>query len=248
MAVTQAIPPHCGLGSGTQMALALAAGIRALEGLPPDTRNDAALLGRGHRSGLGAAFMTGGGLAVDGGKGTSRSPPPIVAHHAFPRVWRVILVLDPDVEGFHGEEEIAAFAGLPDFPESAIDEICRLVLMQVLPAIAENDIAGFGAAITVIQQRVGGHFASAQGGLFASRRVARTCKALASAGAHGIGQSSWGPTGFAFAPSAAAAATLVEAVTRDGLAEDVSIRIVAGRNHGAAIERSTRREKRPRTG
>ena len=234
--VEEAIPAHAGLGSGTQLALAVSTGLRALEGLAPDVAGDAARLGRGDRSGLGAAFVTGGGIAVDGGKGAPDMPPPIVATLPFPEEWRVILVADPRTEGFHGEHELEAFARLPAFPESGVATICRLVLMQALPAVAEHDLPAFGAAIATIQEMVGQHFAPAQGGVFTSPAVSGAISALAAAGAHGTGQSSWGPTGFCFAASAGEAARIVRSLPTE-LAEAVAIRIVKGRNHGASVER-----------
>ncbi|MEF2552113.1 beta-ribofuranosylaminobenzene 5'-phosphate synthase family protein [Aurantimonas sp. A2-1-M11] len=235
LTIQEAIPAHAGLGSGTQLALAVALALRTLEARPADIAGDAARLGRGNRSGLGAAFVTAGGVAVDGGKGNGGLPPPLIARLPFPEDWRVILVLDPGDEGFHGVDEVAAFATLPAFPEAQVGEICRLVLMQALPSLAETDIAGFGAAIGAIQQMVGRHFAPAQGGVFTSPAVSRACEALAAAGAHGIGQSSWGPTGFAFAPSAREAEQLVAAIGE--AATGLDIRIIAGRNHGASVER-----------
>ncbi len=242
MTIEEIIPAHAGLGSGTQLALAVAAGVRALEGFPTDYAGDATRLGRGNRSGLGAAFFNQGGLAVDGGKGTQDRPPPIVSRFAFPTDWRVILVLDPRNVGLHGPDEIAAFDALPPFPESETAEICRLVLMRTLPGLAEEDIAAFGASVATIQEMVGGHFAPAQGGVFTSPRVARACTFLAAAGAHGIGQSSWGPTGFAFAASVEEAERLVAAARAEGAANDLDIRIVVGRNLGASVERTSRRQ------
>jgi predicted sugar kinase len=75
-------------------------------------------------------------------------------------------------------------------------------------------------------------FRTAQGGVFTSRRVAHVIAQLEAAGASGIGQSSWGPTGFAFAPSQEAALAFVSAVEPDG----IQFRIVRGRNDGATIE------------
>ena len=51
--ISNAIPAHAGLGSGTQLALAIAAAFRRLARLPPDAREDARLLDRGARSGWG---------------------------------------------------------------------------------------------------------------------------------------------------------------------------------------------------
>ncbi|MEE2949712.1 MAG: beta-ribofuranosylaminobenzene 5'-phosphate synthase family protein [Pseudomonadota bacterium] len=232
-----AIPAHTGLGSGTQLALALACGLRKLEGLPLDIEGDAAALGRGKRSGLGASFLTRGGLAVDGGKGEEDSPPPVVARFDFPEDWRVILAFERDAAGIHGEAELEAFATLPRFSREAAGEISALTLMQVLPGVAEADITRFGEGIARIQTLVGSHFAPAQGGVFASSRVGRCMECLAELGAHGIGQSSWGPTGFAFAPDAETASHLKEQAEALGVAQGLDLRIVRGRNGGAAIDK-----------
>ena len=238
LALSDTIPSHAGLGSGTQLALAVATAVRAIEGLAPDPAGDAARLGRGNRSGLGAAFVSAGGVAVDGGKGPTDAPPPIIARLPFPDPWRVLLVLDPRTAGLHGDAELQAFAGLPAFPESGTAEICRLVLLEALPSLVEADLAGFGAAIGTIQLMVGSHFAPAQGGIFTSSAVARICAMLAAEGAHGIGQSSWGPTGFAFAASPEEANRLSRAVGDAVTQAGLTLRIVAGRNAGARIERS----------
>lgn len=236
LTVDSVIPPHAGLGSGTQLALAIACGLRRLEGLPLDPASDAALLGRGSRSGLGLAFVTGGGVAVDGGKGASELPPPLITRLDFPDAWRIVLAMDPRGAGFHGQAELDAFAALPPFPEAQAARICQLVLMRALPGLAEGDLPAFGAAITEIQQKVGAHFASAQGGVFTSERVGRACEWLAANGAHGIGQSSWGPTGFAFCDSEAAAERLVGRLVATGLGEGLDLRIARGRNHGIEID------------
>ncbi|MBO0902648.1 beta-ribofuranosylaminobenzene 5'-phosphate synthase family protein [Jiella sonneratiae] len=235
LTVDTVMPAHAGFGSGTQLALAVAGGLRRLEGLPPDPAADAALLGRGHRSGLGVAFVEGGGVAVDGGKGASEEPPPLIARLPFPEAWRVILVMDPRGAGFHGQAELDAFATLPPFPVEHAGRICRLVLMQALPGLAETDLHAFGSAIGEIQAMVGSHFAPAQGGVFTSPRVAAACGWLAANGAHGIGQSSWGPTGFAFAESRASAESLVARLAETGLAEALDVRVVGGRNRGIDI-------------
>jgi len=232
LTIEQAIPAHAGLGSGTQIALAVAAALRTLHGLPLDIGGDAMRLSRGRRSGVGIASFDSGGIIIDAGKDDSPTPPPVVARMPFPEEWRAILVLDRTSEGLHGEDEMAAFRKLPPFPRASVGEICRLALMGLMPALVSHDFTAFGAAITAIQRLVGEHFAPAQGGVFTSRGVASVIGQLEAAGASGIGQSSWGPTGFAFAPSDMAAREFVNAV-RPG---DAELRIVRGRNQGAAIE------------
>ena len=149
----------------------------------------------------------------------------------------MILAFERDAAGIHGEAELEAFATLPRFSREAAGEISALTLMQVLPGVAEADIARFGEGIARIQTLVGTHFAPAQGGVFASVRVGRCMEGLAELGAHGIGQSSWGPTGFAFAPDAETARHLKERAEALGIAQGLDLRIVRARNGGATIDR-----------
>lgn len=240
LAIETAIPAHAGLGSGTQLALAIAAALRSLHHLPPDPRGDALRLGRGARSGIGLALFEQGGLVVDGGRGARGAPPPLLARLAVPESWRVLLLHDPRAVGLSDAHERAAFTDLPPMAESIAGTLCRLVLMQALPALAEDDLAGFGAAITRVQDILGNHFAPVQGGRFTSPRVARAMTFLSEAGAVGIGQSSWGPSGFAFVQGETRAACLVGSLQSAGLGTQAGLDIDICRvlNHGARVERS----------
>jgi len=239
--VSKAIPPHAGLGSGTQLALAIAAAFRRSARLPLDAREDARLTDRGARSGVGVALFERGGLAVDAGRGPNTEIPPVVASMTFPRDWRILLILDPRIEGAHGVDEIRAFAGLPPFPAEAAGEICRRTLMQILAGAAEQDLEAFGDGIASVQEMVGDHFARAQGGgRFASAAVGRVAQRLKALGAHGIGQTSWGPTGFAFAADPTHAEFLVRRAEAEREAR-VDIRICGARDHGAEIREEEER-------
>lgn len=235
--LASAIPAHAGLGSGTQLACAIGTALVRLEGLNRTPAELGAMIERGARSAIGMASFEGGGFIIDGGRGNADHPPPVIVQTPFPESWRALLVLDPDAEGVHGERETTAFAKLPEFPESTAAHLCRLTLMRLLPGIVEADIAAFGAALTEIQAIVGGHFAAAQGGSpWSSPRVGRLIARMAEAGAEGIGQSSWGPTGFAFVASEDAAQRLYQSHAEEARAEGVEILIVKGRNNGASIE------------
>jgi len=243
--VEQTVPAHVGLGSGTQLALAVAAAIRRLHDLPPDLAGDALRLGRGGRSGIGIGVFDRGGLILDGGRGAATLTPPVVSRLAFPEPWRVILLLDPARRGVHGPEEGAAFASLPPFPEQDAAHLCRLVLMKALPAVAERELAAFGAAIRELQSRIGDYFAPIQGGSrFTSPEVALALARLDRAGAQGIGQSSWGPTGFAFASSPEEANRLAALLREDTGLRALDIRICAALNRGARIAVRPARETR----
>jgi beta-ribofuranosylaminobenzene 5'-phosphate synthase len=237
LTVHEAIPAHAGLGSGTQLALAVATALRRLEGLPKDHSRDALLLRRGARSGIGLGLFEQGGFIVDGGHGARTTTPPVIARMDFPPQWRVIIVLDQRTEGVHGGEEQAAFARLANFEAALAAEICRLVLIKALPALAEQDIGAFGDAIARLQEIAGDYFAPAQGGApYASAAVARVMNELRRLGARGTGQSSWGPTGFAFAADAKEARRLCDLVQPAAAASGLDLAICKGVNHGALVE------------
>ena len=234
--IDEVVPAHAGLGSGTQIALAVAAGVRRFHGLPLDVRGDAIRLERGARSGVGIGLFDHGGLVVDGGRGPLTTAAPVVSRMPFPEQWRILVVLDPHRQGVHGPDEREVFSKLAPSSDGQAAHLCRLVLMKALPALAECDIAGFGSAIKEMQMLLGDYFATIQGGSrFSSPDVAAALAALEDEGAYGIGQSSWGPTGFAFAPSAEEANRLVESICRDPRCRDLDIRTVAGLNRGAHI-------------
>jgi beta-ribofuranosylaminobenzene 5'-phosphate synthase len=234
--IEEVVPAHAGLGSGTQIALAVAAGMRRFHGLPLDVRGDAIRLERGARSGVGIGLFDHGGLVVDGGRGPLTTAAPVVSRMPFPEHWRILVVLDPHRQGVHGPDEREVFSKLAPSSDGQAAHLCRLVLMKALPALAECDIAGFGSAIKEMQELLGDYFAAIQGGSrFSSPDVAAALAALEDEGAYGIGQSSWGPTGFAFAPSAEEANRLVESIYRHPRCRDLDIRTVAGLNRGAHI-------------
>ena len=245
--VEHAIPDHAGLGSGTQLALAVGTALAHLYEVDWSPVDIARSLGRGGRSGIGLGLFDRGGFLIDGGRGGQDAPPTVVAHQDFPSAWRFVLVFDPGFQGLHGEAEIQAFAALPRFSEERAGQLCRLALMGALPALVERDIQGFGAAVSGIQEVVGDHFAPAQGGRYASPRVSRALTWLRERGAAGIGQSSWGPTGFALADSEMAAHGLARAARQAFAADGLEFMVCAARNRGADIS-AERRSARVRAG
>jgi beta-ribofuranosylaminobenzene 5'-phosphate synthase len=234
--ISKVVPAHAGLGSGTQLALGVAAGLRRLHNLPLDVEGDALRLGRGARSGIGIGLFSRGGLVVDGGRGNELKPAPIISHLPLPHHWRVIVILDPQRQGMHGPGEGSAIAALPQMSEADAARLCRLIVMKALPALADYDLVKFGAAIKELQIRIGDYFAPVQGGArFMSRDVAAALDVLDSAGAFGVGQSSWGPTGFAFAPTPDEADRLAKIAQRHPNGRGLDIRVCEGLNRGAEI-------------
>jgi beta-ribofuranosylaminobenzene 5'-phosphate synthase len=235
--VEEAIPAHAGLGSGTQLALAVGSAIARLEGRELGANDIAGAGERGTRSGIGVAAFYGGGFLIDGGRGERDRVPPLTLRSEFPEDWRVLLILDPDRAGVSGEAEKKAFEALPAFAESAAAHICHLVLMKLVPGLKEQDINAFGEALTEIQAIVGSHFAGKQGGSqWTSPTVGRLARRMQEMGAVGIGQSSWGPTGFAFVDGDEAAVRLYHSLVEEAKSDGAELVIARGRNSGARVE------------
>ena len=103
-------------------------------------------------------------MIVDGGRRNEADIPPLLARLPFPEDWSIVVVRPPGESGLHGPDESRAFADLPRFTQDVTDSLCRLVLLEILPAVLERDLAAFGAALGELQARVGACFAPAQGG------------------------------------------------------------------------------------
>jgi len=86
-------------------------------------------------------------------------------------------------------------------PRSLTDRLCHLVLLGLLPALVEHDLVSFGKAVSELQGHVGNHFSPAQGGSYARPAVESVVRYLVDEGLSGVGQSSWGPTIYAFTDS-----------------------------------------------
>jgi len=217
------IPRHVGLGSGTQLSLAVAVSLAKLSGLKADVLKLAKIMGRGSFSGVGTGVFKHGGFVLEGGQSASRrgegvdhrtSMPPIILHHPFPARWRFVVATPNVRRGFTDEEEKEAFRSLEPAPPERVGRICRLLVMAMLPSLVERDIRGFGTALTEIQEIVGDCFAGVQGGRFRTPVVGECISHMLSNGAYGAGQSSWGPTVYGL-------------VNGDGEAEDLRRKVEA---------------------
>lgn len=237
ISIKKASQPHIGLGSGTQMALAVGSAVSAMYDLKLEPSTIMENLGRGGRSGIGLGAFAVGGFLVDGGRDISHKPPRITVRAKFPETWRVLLMVDDKVSGIHGDDEVRAFGALPKVSDEFSAKLCRLVLMGALPALVEANIASFSKAICQVQEMMGSYFSSAQGGSFSSERIAQLLGWLRLQGVVGCGQTSWGPTGFViFGSEAEAQSLLAELSARRALTEHVSFYICNGRNRGARLK------------
>lgn len=192
--IHRAIPAHSGLGSGTQLGLAVARALAELYGLPAEVPALARAVGRGRRSAIGTWTFALGGFIVEGGRlAGSDAIAPLLARFEVPARWRCVVAVPPGAPGLSGDAEAAAFDQLPPPPEREVERVAHLVLMQLLPALAEGDLAGFGGALSAVQRLTGSWFAPRQGGIFAPGLGGELIERMAGWGAPGVGQSSWGP-------------------------------------------------------
>jgi beta-ribofuranosylaminobenzene 5'-phosphate synthase len=153
---------HVGLGSGTQISLAVGKAYSELYGMNLTTRQIAEIVGRGGTSGIGIAAFEAGGFVIDGGhsrkekksflpSSASRAKPaPIIARHSFPD-WDVVLAI-PDLRGFYGGREVNLFQENCPIPLEDVRELSHIILMKLLPSVVEADLDEFSKAIARIQQ------------------------------------------------------------------------------------------------
>jgi beta-ribofuranosylaminobenzene 5'-phosphate synthase len=198
------MPAHVGLGSGTQSALSAAAAVNDLYGLGLSVRELAIAVGRGGTSGIGVASFENGGFLVDVGhkfseKGSfspssasKAAPAPVVFRHDLPD-WDIILAI-PDSVGAHDSQEVDIFKKECPIPLSEVQEVCHVVLMQMLPAILEGDIESFGFAVDHLQN-IG--FKKREVAL-QSQQVRDLMELMQDLGTCGAGMSSFGPAVFGF--------------------------------------------------
>jgi beta-RFAP synthase len=192
-------PEHAGLGTGTQLGLAVAAALSEVWGLENMPAAELARrVGRGTRSALGIRGFEQGGFLVEGGKSPASDVAPLLVRVAFPQQWRIIVILPPG-QGMHGACERTAFEHLAAEPgqRQQTEALCRLVLLGMLPALAEGDLAAFSESLYDFNRRAGELFRPVQCGRYSHPQTAQIVDYLRHQGIAGVGQSSWGPAIFA---------------------------------------------------
>lgn len=263
--IRKTIPEHAGLGSGTQMALAISSGINALCNLKLINAQLATLTSRGNRSGVGIGTFEHGGLVLDGGRKVqpqhkvqaennnqdlanqsirvfptqelTNKTPPIIARHDFPQDWPILLIVDNDDQGVFGDAELRAFESLKPADLATAQALSQTMLMQALPAIVERDYVQFSKAIHALQLATGDYFSAAQGGRYKSGKVAEILMYIKAQGILCAGQSSWGPTGFAIFENEARANKILNQLQQQfSKFNQVHFQLVRAKNTGALIQ------------
>lgn len=199
--VSRTIPEHVGLGSGTQLSLAVGMAVASLYGLDVKVRDIAMALGRGRVSGIGLNAFERGGFILDAGRKSITETqalqtdfPLAVIRKKFPEEWRFVVAIPKVGRGLSGLGENEAFSNLPPSSPELVGKICRLIILKMLPSLMEKNVKEFGESLTTVQNLVGESFSQVQGGMFFSPLVGDCVQFMLTSGAYGAGQSSWGPT------------------------------------------------------
>lgn len=227
--VAQEIAPHKGLGSGTQLALAMARGLHEFFEFDSFNKIEAAkMLGRADRSGVGTVGFHSGGLIVDSTES--------IHEYRLPDNWRVLLIIPRSIAGLSGDAEVRSFETLIEYDERVADQARQLVHEQLLPALEHDNFDEFALAITDYGKLAGGCFAKAQNGLYNGPIVTSIIEQLVHLGSKGIGQSSWGPCVFCwFDNDETAAQFLVE--NEQQFSNVAELFLVSPLNTGASVTR-----------
>lgn len=233
-------PDHVGFGSGTQAALSAAVAVNELYGLGKSVNELAIAANRGTTSGVGVAAFERGGFLLDGGHRFSdkntfshdvKGVPPglLLSRFEFPD-WPLVIAV-PNGNGVHDDEEVDIFNKACPIPLPEVQEVSHVILMQMLPALLENDPEAFGAAVNRLQT-VG----------FKKREVDLQPAAqdimvlMRDLGCYGAGMSSFGPLVYGLAESPKEAARVRKEV-QHMLDESAggSVFVTKARNRGAEI-------------
>jgi beta-ribofuranosylaminobenzene 5'-phosphate synthase len=164
--VKSTIPEHIGLGSKTQLSLAVATAISRINGASFSVRELARIVGRAGTSGIGVAAFEHGGFIMDGGhtfgpgkqkekflpSSASNAPPaPIIIRRDVPEDWLFVIGVPNVDRGAHGSREVGIFQKHCPLPLSEVEKLSHLILMKTLPALVEGDIQNFGESLFEIQ-------------------------------------------------------------------------------------------------
>jgi beta-ribofuranosylaminobenzene 5'-phosphate synthase len=232
-------PVHSGLGSGTQLAQAVAAGLNVFLGREtPDIREVGRVLGRGQRSMTGSHGFALGGLVVSCGRDYPGKSAEMdladVQRVAVPADWRVLLIRDREGCRVYGEQERAAFGGLVQRDESRAAGLESMIRDDIVPAATNGDFERFAEAVQQYGLMSGEYFREVQGGPYNGEVVASLIGRLRALEAKGVGQSSWGPTVYCWCRDAGAARELAMRIA-DTLQPRFDMSITRVRNTPASI-------------
>ena len=152
--IRQMIPPHQGLGSGTQTRLAVLSALSHRLGLNHSPREIGAMSTRGGTSGIGINAFRCGGILLDGGHSvrvqkesfapsrfaTRAGQPPLLLRSDFPTTWGIVLFIPSRQRGLSGQDELDFMLANTPIPLDEVQSTSHIILMRLLPALRELDL------------------------------------------------------------------------------------------------------------
>ena len=163
---------------------------------------------------------------------------PLVARLPIPAEWRCIVAVPDRPPAISGAEEDAALRALPDPSDDAVARVAHLVHEVLVRATTAGDLRTFGRALTEIQRINGEWFAPVQGGTFAAGPSEHLVRVMTKWGAHGVGQSSWGPAVYGIVEGVDASVALAAHVAAE-LGSQGTVYEGSFRDSGARVWRTT---------
>ena len=165
ISIRQMIPPHQGLGSGTQIRLAVLSALNHRFALEHPLSELGAMSTRGGTSGIGINAFRSGGLLLDGGHcvsaqkksfapsrfATKAGQPPLLMRADFPGTWGIVLFIPSRHQGLSGQAELDFMLANTPIPLDEVQATSHIILMRLLPALREFDLEAFGTCVSAIQ-------------------------------------------------------------------------------------------------
>ena len=242
-------PSHVGLGSKTQLSLAIAVAITKLKNINhPSLKDLTRLVNRGGTSGIGWRGFEQGGFIVDAGhefgKGKEKetflpssaskevNPALTILRYPIPEHWRFVLVIPNVKKGAYGDEEISIFQSHAPIPKVEVNEVSHQILMKIVPGIIKKDLECFGEGLKRIQS-IG--FKKIEISL-QHEIVKKTLNLLEDNGVKAFGMSSFGPSVIGIVESDEDANKLLKAVQMCLSSNGGHIYLCKPNNYGAKIE------------
>ncbi|MCU0710609.1 MAG: hypothetical protein MUC43_01025 [Pirellula sp.] len=207
-------PPHCGLGSGTQVACAVTAILEYACGRTiANTEHLKSLTGRGARSCVGLQGFMEGGFIVDYGQSFQLERHSIRLD--FPTDWQLLLVRVSTTAGDSGDAEQQMFHQCASHANPNRDRMLDLIETDIIPAVQSHDWQRWDLSVGQYGYYAGDIFSACQGGIYRTPDIGRLVDLFAKHGCFGAAQSSWGPTVLVVAKDHDHGRWLAEAVKRD---------------------------------
>lgn len=161
------VPSHIGLGSKTQLSLAVAFAINYLFDKGKSVLDLAKIVKRGGTSGIGVNIFEKGGFILDGGhsfgenkqkksflpsRASDAPPPPVLIRYDIPKDYYFVIAVPNDCIEIEGSNEVNIFKNNCPISKAEVGEVCRVILMVIMPALCQNDIEMFGKGLSELQK------------------------------------------------------------------------------------------------